>query len=171
MELHEALDVQSTKFVTDARVQLASAKEALQVLEGRASADRLAVPSAVEYRDCMQGELATTSALLRITKRGLTATFDPFKRHSSNVQAAEATVQERIKSNLGNNIQTIFNGVKQIIKAYQLNVDGHISSLGTALPEDMGSMCAQITEHIDTVRRDVSNSGEVLSWQCVRIRD
>lgn len=63
-EFHEAWDVESTKAVADAKVELPNVKEALRVLEGRASGDRSAIRSAVKERDRPQNELAITSAKL-----------------------------------------------------------------------------------------------------------
>lgn len=70
-ERHEARNVESTKSVTDAKVELANAKEALNVLKGSPSTDRSAVHGAIEHRDSVQGELATTSAKLQVAKRAL----------------------------------------------------------------------------------------------------
>lgn len=62
-----------------------------------------------------------------------------------------------MKSNLRICIQTELDQVKQCTEAYQLNVEGDISTLGTALTQDIRSMCARITERLDKVRRDVSD--------------
>lgn len=50
-ECHEARDIESTKAATDAKVELGEAKEALHVLEARASTDRSALRGAIEERD------------------------------------------------------------------------------------------------------------------------
>lgn len=54
----------------------------------------------------MQGELATTTAKLQVSKRALDATFDHLERRCSNEWAAEAAVQELMMSKLRNYIQT-----------------------------------------------------------------
>lgn len=90
------------KDVIDSKVELVKGKEPLPRLEGWASADRLAMWSAIEERDCARNKLAKTSVKLQATKRALNGTFDHFKQHSSNVQAAEAAVQERMKPKLCN---------------------------------------------------------------------
>lgn len=79
--------------------------------------------------------------------------------HCSFVRAAESAVQERM-SNLRNYMQTVSDQVKQSTDAYQLNVDGDITSLGTALAQDVSSMSAQITERLARVGQDVPDSNE-----------
>lgn len=91
-ERHEARDVESTKAVTDAKVERLNAKEALHVLEGRASTDSSTKRGAMEDRDHVQGELVTTSARLQVGKWALTATFDHLKPLFSKVRPAEAAV-------------------------------------------------------------------------------
>lgn len=94
--------MESRKAVTDAKVEIADAKEALPGLEGWASVDRSALRSAIEEGDCIQSEVAMTSAKFQVAKWALTATFYHLKRRSGNVQAVEAAVQERMKPNLRN---------------------------------------------------------------------
>lgn len=81
---------------------------------------------AIKDRDRMQDELATTSAKTQIAKQVPIATFYHLERHPSNVRAAEAAVQEPLKSNLRNYIKAVFDQVRQSAKAYQLNGDGDI---------------------------------------------
>lgn len=69
-------------------------------------------------------------------------------------------VQERMESSFRNYIQTVLDLVEQSIEANQLNVEGDICSLGTALTQDIFSMCARISEHLAIVRQDVSGSDE-----------
>lgn len=71
--------MKSTKAVTDAKVELANTKEACCALEGRASADRVAMRSAVEGCDRVQGEFATTSTKNQAAKAALIAKFDQLK--------------------------------------------------------------------------------------------
>lgn len=78
------------------------------MLEVQASADRSAVRSAIEGRNCMQGECVTTLVKLQVVKGTLFATFDHVKRHSSNVWAAGDAVPEPLKSNWRIDIQTVF---------------------------------------------------------------
>lgn len=76
------------------------------------------------------------------------------------MRAAEALVQERVKYNLPNYIPTVFNQVKESIKAYQLNVKGNISSLQIALTQDIQGIGARITKYLDSldrVRRGISD--------------
>lgn len=103
----------------------------------------------------MQSDLTTTSAKFQVAKGAITAMFGFLKRHSRSVQVVEAAVHERMKLNLLNYTQTIFEQVKQRTMERQLNVDSDISSLGTALIQDIISMWSQITEHFDRGRRDV----------------
>lgn len=84
-------------------------------------------------------------------------------QRSSNVQAAEAEMKESMKSNFWNYMQTIFDQIKQSISAYKLNFEGDMSSLGTVLTQNIWGMCSRITERLDGVPRDVSNSGKGLS--------
>lgn len=72
----ETWDVESTKAITNAKVELANEKGASHVVDGQASADMLAMRSAMEGRDCLQGELTTTSEKLQVVKEYLNATFD-----------------------------------------------------------------------------------------------
>lgn len=109
------MDVERTKAVTEAKVELANAKEALCVLEGWASADRSAKRGAIEDCDCVQGELATTSAKLQVENGVLPDTFDHLKRHSSNVWRADTGGQEHLNYNLRIYIQKVFEQVKQSI--------------------------------------------------------
>lgn len=74
-------------------------------------------------------------------------------------------MQNRINSNLLNYIQTVFDQVKQSTEAYQLSLEGGISSLGTALMQYIPSIGAQITVRLDKMLRDVSGSGEGQSSQ------
>lgn len=157
--------MEGSKAVTDENVELASMKEALRWLEGRASADRLATHCAMEDCNCVLGKVVTFSAKLKVAKRALTLTFDHLIRHCSEVQAAEAVVQESMKSNLRSYVQTNFDQVKHSPWAYHLNVDGDISSLATGLTQDTRSMCARYTKHPDRVRRRVSDPGEGTSSQ------
>lgn len=76
----------------------------------------------------------------------------------------EDVVQERMKSNLRNHMQMVSDQVKQSTKKYQWNVEGAISSLGTALTEDIWGMCACITDCLDLVPPDVSDSCKVSSF-------
>lgn len=82
--------------------ELANAKEALRVLESLASADRSTMPSAINGRDSVQGELATTSAELQVAKEVPTAAFEQLNGHSRNLEAVNTMVQEYMKSNLRN---------------------------------------------------------------------
>lgn len=75
-ERHEAGDGESTKAVTEAKVELVNAKEAWRVLEGRTSADGLALRSAMEERNRAQNEVATPSAKLQLAKGAFAATTD-----------------------------------------------------------------------------------------------
>lgn len=124
--------MESTKAVTEARIELTNAKGALHVLWGRASTDRLALCNAIEERDGAQSKGIMTAAKLQVAKRASTVPFDHLKRHSSNVQAAEAAVQESINSNLHSYMQIVMQQVKQSTEAYKLNTEGDISSLGMA---------------------------------------
>lgn len=72
--------MESTKAVTEAKFELAKAKEALRMLESQASAVLSAIPSAMGDRDLVQQELVTMSAKLQIAKVASTATFDYLKR-------------------------------------------------------------------------------------------
>lgn len=58
----ESWELESTEAVSDAKVKLAIAKEALPVLEGHLSADRSVARIAIEVRDRLKDELDTTSA-------------------------------------------------------------------------------------------------------------
>lgn len=160
IERHEAQDVKSTKASTAAKVELANFEEALRVLKGRASAEMLAMRSAMEDSDGMQGKLVITSAKLEVARRALSATFGHRKQYTSNMQLLEAAVLKRLKSNFWNYVRKLFDQVKQCTEAYQLNKNGKISSVRTTLTQENRSMCAQITETPDMVRRDVSDSDE-----------
>lgn len=103
------------------------------MLEHQASAEWSDLSSAIEERDQAQNEVTTTSAKLLVAKNALTATFDHHKRRFSNVHAAEAAVQVRMKFNLRNFMQTVFDHVKQSTKAYLLNAGSDIPSLGASL--------------------------------------
>lgn len=67
-------------------------------------------------------------------------------------------MQGCMQSSLQNYIHRVFDKVKQSTKAFQLKVEGDIASLGLALAQDIRNMCAQITERLYSVRRNVSNS-------------
>lgn len=84
-ELHGSWDMESTNAVNDTNIKLANAKEALRVLESRASADCSAMSSAIGGSDRVPGELTTVSAKLQAERGGLIATLDQIKRHSRNV--------------------------------------------------------------------------------------
>lgn len=127
--------------------------------------DRSAKCGAIEELDGMRREMATLSRRLQAAKDALTATFDHLQRHSSNFWTADAAVGEPMKSNLQNFIQTVLDQFKQSSEAYQLNVDGDISSSRTSLTQDIRSGCAQITEGLDRKHGDVSDSGERPSLQ------
>lgn len=85
--------------------------------------------------------------------------------------AAEAAVQERMKSNLRTFIQMVLNQAKQSTKGYALNVEGNILSLETILTQDIRGMSDLVTDHLDRRRRDVSNMGEGLSLQLATDRN
>lgn len=53
------------------------------------------------------------------------------------MQAVEAAVQQRLKSNLSNFMQMVFEQVKQSAKAYELNVEANILSLRMASTQDI----------------------------------
>lgn len=80
---------------------------------GWASADTSAMRSTIEGRNSVQSELVTTSAKLPIAKVSLIAMFDHLKRHFSNGQAVETALQQSMKSNLQNYIQTVLGQVNQ----------------------------------------------------------
>lgn len=65
---HEAQEVESTKAVTDAGVELANAKVALGMPESRTSVDRLVTYCDSDGRNYVQGELATTLAKFQVGK-------------------------------------------------------------------------------------------------------
>lgn len=88
MDRHEVRDGESTKDVTDAKIDLTNAKESLHVLEGRDFMDRSEILIPIEQRDRAQTEMVTTSARLQVVERALTTTFDDLESHSSNVQMA-----------------------------------------------------------------------------------
>lgn len=89
---HEARSVQSTHAVTDAKVKLTNAKEALRLLEGRASEDRSAVRGTIKDGSCVPGYLAPTSAKLQAENGALTVKYDRVKRPSSNIRLVHAAV-------------------------------------------------------------------------------
>lgn len=121
--------MESTTVMTDAKVELANGKEALPVLEIRASAYMSSMCSTMEGRDRMQSKLAPTSGRLKVDKQAPTAPFDHLKRHSNNVGVAKAAVQEHIKSISRNYTQAVFHQVRQSPKSYYLHVEIDISSL------------------------------------------
>lgn len=69
-----------------------------------------------------------------------------------------------MKSNFRTFIQTELGQVKQSTEAYLLNVEGDMA-LKTVLTQYIRGMWARITELLDRVRRDFSDSGEGPSWQ------
>lgn len=81
----------------------------------------------------MQNEARTTFEKLEVAKRAPTATFDHLKHQCSNMQLAEAAGQGCMKSNLCNYTTMVFDQEKQNTEPYQLNFEGYIPSLGTAL--------------------------------------
>lgn len=70
-----------------------------------------------------------------------------------------------MKTILQNYIQTVLDQVEKTTKSYQLNVDDDISSLETALTQEITSMYAQITERLDRLRQNVLDLGEGPSSQ------
>lgn len=62
----EAQDAESTKALTDTKVDLANAKEALCVQEDRASMDRSSLRTEIEERDCAQHGVEAMSARLQV---------------------------------------------------------------------------------------------------------
>lgn len=93
---------------------------------------RSTIFSAIEVLSRMQGQLERTLARLQVP-RTPTATLDCLKRQCSTGPAAKTAVQARIKSNLRNYTQPIFNKVKQSTEGYQLSVKDEIFLLGLAL--------------------------------------
>lgn len=72
------------------------------------------------------------------------------------MKIAKVALQEQIKCNLQNYIQVIFEQIMQNTGTYQLNVEGEITSLGTALSQDIRRMRKKLVEHLDPLRRNVS---------------
>lgn len=161
---YQVRDVESTGDVSDAKPELHNPKEALPVLEGRAAEVTSAFRSAVEKRDCPQDQLEISSAKLQILERAITAPFGHFMLHASNVQAANAVEQTRLKS-FRSYMPTVIDQGKRSAKAYRVNVEGDILSLLTALIQNVCGMCTSISKHLGSGRQQVSDSGEGLSLQ------
>lgn len=70
-----------------------------------------------------------------------------------------------MKSNWPSFMQKVFEQVKWSTEAYQWNVEGDISSLGTAVTKDVRGMCDRIAKHLDRIRRGLLDSGESPSSQ------
>lgn len=64
-----------------------------------------------------------------------------------------------MKSYLRNYMRIVFDQVRQSTEAYLLNMEGDISSLQTAIVQDIPGMWAYVTERLHSVRRDVSDLG------------
>lgn len=79
--------------------------------------------------------------------------------------------QERTKLKLRSSIQTVLYQVRKITEAYQLNVKGYISPLGTVLTQAVLHTCAQITVHVYSVRQDISGFGGCQSSQLASSRN
>lgn len=60
-----------------------------------------------------------------------------------------------MKSILRNYVLTVFDQVNQTTLAYQLNVDGDISSLGMELTKVIRCMCTHTTDSLEIVRGGV----------------
>lgn len=65
-----------------------------------------------------------------------------------------------MKSNLHNYIQTVLDQVQQSTEAYHLKVEGDMSSLQTVVSQETRGICACITEGLDRVHHDISDSSE-----------
>lgn len=77
----------------------------------------------------------------------------------ASVDMYEVTLAE-----LPSDVQKVFYQVKKIMESCQWNVEGDISSLGTALTTNFGNLFTQNTMGLDSVRQDVSKSREGLSF-------
>lgn len=64
--------------------EIENVNEALLVLEGKASANRLALRRAIEYRDRTKVEVVIVCEKIQVVKRSPNATFDYPELHSSN---------------------------------------------------------------------------------------
>lgn len=143
-ERHKPRESTNRRFVTDSKVELATVKKAMCVLEERASSNRSLMLSTIQDRDNWQDHLATTSPKLYFAKRAVIVVFDQLKEYSSGVWMVEVAVQASMKSNLQSYNQAIVDQFKQSIEAYQLSVEGDITFLGMALCQAVRRICANI---------------------------
>lgn len=88
----------------------------------------------------MEGKLAASLRKLQVPWGVLTATLHQHNWGSYNVRTAKDSVQERMKSTIWNNIDTLFDQVQQTTEGIHLNVERDISSLETALKQDTWSI-------------------------------
>lgn len=85
-------------------------------------------------------------------EEALNSGFGELKEYSSSVQRAGVAVQRRMKSNLQNNVQDIFDQVKQSPEAEHLNVKCYIQSLGTPESQNALRICLSMAEFVDASR-------------------
>lgn len=149
-----------TNAITQEKVELGNAKEALRVLKERASADSSVTHCAMEDRDCEQGQLMTTSALLLVGKGALISTFGHSKQQASIVQLGETAVQERMKFSSWNYIYKVSHQVKQRNEAYQLKANRTISSFGDGSDTIHSKYVCQIFKHLHMIHQCISDSGK-----------